>query len=221
MTIQDYINLSQTSVSDYFANFMPILVNILAAVVAVVIGITIGWVLKRVVEEVSKAIGLERTLGGLSFYNAITKSHEENDITTLIGETARWSAIIVFLFAAVGSLQIEGSEAVFSQIFAYIPNVVIASLYLFFGFVVAWFVHRVILAVAVVTGNTPAHLLANATYLSIVIFAALQALGTLGIGAEIIRLLVIASIAAGALAFGLAGKDAASDLVKRFMSKAK
>ena len=221
MTIQDYINLSQTSVADYFANFLPILVNILAAVVAVVIGITIGWILKRVVDEVSKAVGLERALGGLPFYGTITKSHEENNVTTWIGETARWSAIIVFLFAAVGSLQVEGSETVFSQVFAYIPNVIIASLYLFFGFVVAWFVHRAVLTVAVVAGSTPAHLLANATYLSIVIFTALQALGVLGVGAEIIRLLVIASIASGALAFGLAGKEAASDLLKRFVSRAK
>ena len=221
MTVQDYIDLSQSSISNFFDNFVPIFTNIVAAIIAIAIGVLVGWILKRVVEEISRALSLERVLSGLPFYNDIAKSHEELDVTTLVGETVRWIAIIVFLIPAVASLQIVGADVVFSQIFGYISSVIIASLYLLLGFVVAWFVHRVIEAVGVVVGNNPAHLIGNIAYLAIVIFAGLKALAVLGVTADVIRLIIIAAFAAGALAFGLAGREAAANLVKRFMDKAK
>lgn len=221
MTVQDYISLSQTSLSDFFANFLPIFTNIVAATIAVAIGVVVGWILKWVVSEVSRAIGLERTLSTFPFYGRVVKSHEETNVTTLLGELVRWIAIIVFLIPAVASLNIGGADSVFSQLFAYTQNVIIASLYLLFGFVIAWFIHRVVVATAVVVGTNPAHLLANVAYLAIVIFAALQAVAALGVTTDFVRLFIIASFAASALAFGLAGKDAAADLVKKFMDRAK
>jgi hypothetical protein len=221
LTIADYIELSTNSVSDFFADFVPILSNIVAGIVALAVGVIIGWILKRVVEEVSKAIGLERVLETLPFYSSLTRSHKEINVTTVVGEAVRWIAIIVFLIPAVASLEIAGADIVFSQIFAYISSVVIASLYLLFGFVVAWFVHRVIEAVGVVVGNNPAHVIGNIVYLAIVIFAGLKALAVLGVTADVIRLMIIAALAAGALAFGLAGKESATDLIKRFMDRAR
>jgi len=221
LSFQEYIDLSQTSVSNFFGNFLPIFTNIIAAVITISIGIIVGWVLKWVITEVSRAIGLERTLSGLAFYTRITKSHEEIDFTSLIGEVARWIAIIVFLLPALASLQIQGGNEVFSQVFGYTSNVILASLYLLFGFVIAWFIHRIIMATTTVLGTNPAHLLANVAYLAIVVFASLQAVLQLGITDDIIRLMVIAVLAASALAFGLAGKDTASDMIKKFMDKAK
>ncbi len=221
MSLQEYINLSQSSISDFFADFVPILTNIVAAIVAIALGVTIGWVLKRVVEEVSRAVGLERFLGGLPLYSKLAKSHDGTDLTTLVGETVRWIAIIVFLIPALASIQISGTDVAFSAVFGYITNVLMATVYLLFGFVIAWFIHRIVTAVGSVVGNNPAHLLANFAYLSIVAYAALQALALLGVSADIIRLGIIATLAAVALGFGLAAKDGASDLLKKFMDKAK
>ncbi|OGY26836.1 MAG: hypothetical protein A2Z11_01485 [Candidatus Woykebacteria bacterium RBG_16_43_9] len=221
LTVQEYIDLSQTSISDFFTDFVPILTNIVAALVAVALGVVIGWILKRIVEEISRAVSLERFLSGLPFYSNLTKSHDKTDVTTLVGEVVRWIAIIVFLIPAVASIQIGGSDVAFSAVFGYISNVIVASLYLLFGFVVAWFIHRVITAVGVTVGNNPAHLIANIAYLAIVVYAALQALGQLGIGADMIRLGIIAALAAGALGFGLAAKESAADLIKRFMDRTK
>ena len=220
MTVQDYINLSQTSVSDFFSVFAPIFANIVAAVVTIAIGIIIGWVLRRVVREVSRAINLERVLTGWSFYDRVAKSHDDLDITTMVGEILRWIAIIVFVIPAVSSLQIEGTSQVFSTIFGYVTNVTLASLYLLFGFVIAWFIHRVIMGVGEAVGTVPSRLIANVAYLAIIVFASLQATLQLGITIDLIRLFVIASFLSIALAFGLAGRDTAADWVKKFVSRA-
>lgn len=221
MNVQDYINLSQTSVSDFFSVFVPIFANIVAAIVTVAIGVIIGWVLKRVVQEISRAVNLEKVLSAWSFYDRVVKSHDELNITTFIGEVLRWIAIIVFLIPAVASLQIEGANQVFSAVFGYLTNVILASLYLWFGFVIAWFIHRVIMAVGETVGTVPSHLVANVAYLAIVIFATIQAILQLGVTVDLIRLFVIASFLAVALAFGLAGKDIAAEWLKRLAGKAK
>ena len=221
MTVSDYLELIQSSASNFFDNFLPIFTNVVAAVIALIAGVVVGWILKWAVTEISRALSLERTLTGLPLYSSIVKSHEEVDVTTLLGETVRWIAIIVFIIPAVAALQIDGADAVFSSVFGYISSVIVASLYLLFGFVVAWFVHRVVAAVGTAVRTIPAHLLANVAYLAIVTYAAIQAALVLGVTVDTIRLVVIALFAAGALAFGLAAKDAAADMVKKFIDKSK
>lgn len=221
MSLQEYIELSQTSISGFFADFVPIITNIVAAIVAIALGVIIGWVLKKVVMEVSHAIGLERFLGGLPFYSTITKSHDEADLTTIIGEAVRWIAIIVFLIPALSSIQVTGTDMAFSAVFGYISNVLMASVYLLFAFVIAWFIHRIITAVGSIVGNNPSHLIANFAYLSIVVYAFGQALGLLGVDDELIRFGVIAALIAAALGFGLAAKESAAELLKKFMDRMK
>lgn len=193
----------------------------MAVVVAIGLGIIIGWVLKKVIDTISDTINLEKSLQNLEFYQKISKLRDGMKLTDFVGELARWSAIIVFLIAAVSSLQIEGADMVFSQVFAYITNVVLASLYLIFGFVIAWFIQRAILAIGTLVGNHPASLVANVAFSAFVVFAFLQALMQLGVTAEFIRLIIISTMLAGALAIGLAGKEIATDLVKKATDKFK
>lgn len=221
MTLQDYIKLSQDSLKVLFGNLGPVLANVVASIVTLAIGVLVGWILKWVVTEISRVINLERILSGWSWYTKLVKSHEEIDVTNLLGELLRWTAIIVFLVPAISALKIEGSEAVFSVVFGYITNVILASLFLVFGFVVAWFIRRAIMAVGVATGTFPANLVAAIAWFAIVIFAALHAVMQLGVTTDLIRLFIIALFLASALAFGLAGRDTAADWLKKLSEKLK
>jgi len=216
MTLQDYISLSQESINSFFVAISGAVANIVAAVVAIAVGLLIGYVLKRILVEILQAINFEKSLSNWTVYQKVLRSHEEIDITSFFGELLRWLAIIVFLIPAIQSLQIEGADSVLQTVLGFIPNVILASLFLVLGFVIAWFVHRAIEVVALVAGNNPAHLIGNIAYFAIAIFVILQALLQLGVTADIIRIIVIASIAAGALALGLGARDEVSTLVKKF-----
>lgn len=220
MTLQDYINLSQESINSFFSNLGPVAANIVAAAVILVVGLIVGSILKRVWDEILKAINLEKSLSGWSSYQKLIKSHDDLTITTLGGELLRWLAIVVFLLPAVAALGVNGSSEVLTKLLSYLPNVVLASLFLVLGFVFSWFAHRLVMAIGVLVDRNPSHLIADVAALAIMIFATLEAFMQLGIGADLIRLLIIATIAAGALAFGLAGKDSATDLIKKFMDRA-
>ena len=221
MTLQDYINLSQDSLNVFFDNAGSTLANIVAAIVTLAVGVSAGWILKWVFQEVSRAINLERTLANWGWYAKLVKSHEGIDVTNVLGELLRWTAIIVFVIPAVSALQIEGSDAVFSVLFSYLTNIILASLYLLFGFVIAWFVRRSLLIIGEATGIVPAAMIANTAWFAIVVFAGIQAVLQLGVTTDLIRLFVIALFLASALAFGLAGRDTAADWLKRILEKIK
>lgn len=221
MTLQDYISLSQDSINRFFTTFGEAFANIIAFVITLAVGIVVGYILKRILVEILQAINLERALGSWSVYQRIVRSHGEIDVTSFFGELLRWLAILVFLIPAIQALQVVGPEDVLFTVLSYIPNVILAALYLVLGFVVAWFIHRVVLVVGLLVGNNPASLVANIIYAAIVTFAAFQALLQLGVTLEVIRILVIAAIAAAALAIGLGARDQAMDLVRRLVDRAK
>ena len=221
MTLQDYITLSQDSINTFFVSFGSIFSNVIAAIITLALGLIIGSLLKRILVEISQATNLEKALSRWSVYQKLLKSHEEMNLTNFLGEVLRWLAIFVFIVPAVQSLGIVGPKDVLFTIVGYVPNVILASLFLIFGFVFAWFAHRITQTLAVLVGNNPAHLIANTVYVAIVIFAALQALLQLGVSVEIIRILIIATIASSALAFGLGAKDQAMELVRKLIERSK
>ncbi|MDP2671515.1 MAG: hypothetical protein Q8P13_03615 [bacterium] len=221
MTLQDYINLTQDSINNFFNGLGPTLSNIVAAIVIFAIGLIIGSILKRVWEEISKAVSLERSLSGWDAYQKLTKAHDGVDLTSFVGELLRWLSVIVFLLPAIDALGIAGGQSVLSAVMGYLPNVVVASLFLVVGFVISWFIHRLVMVAGVLVDKNPSHLIADVAALAVIVFALLGALQQLGLGADLIRFFVLAGFAATALAFGLAGKDTAAELIKKFMDRAK
>jgi len=221
LTLQDYYNLSTSSISKFFSSFGTNFSNIVAAIIALTVGLVIGAILKKVIVEISKAVSLEKSLSDWGTYQKLTKSHEALNVTEFLGELARWISIIIFLIPAVESLEISGTDVVVSQLLNYIPSVLIAAIYLLLGFVFAWFLHRLVQSVAIIVGTNPAHTIANVVYLAVVAFATISALLQLGLGFELIRWIFLALLAGLALSFGLAGKDTAGDIIKKFQEKAK
>lgn len=221
MTLQDYIQLTQESINSFFGTLGPSVSNILAAVVILSIGIVVGYILKRILGEILKAIKLEEVLGGWSTYQRVTKSHENLDITSFFGELIRWLTIVIFLVPAIEVLEIFGAQLVVDSIMGYVPDVILASVYLLLGFVVGWFIHRIIQTVGIIVGNNPAHLIANVAYIAIVVFTGTRSLLILGVTPEILRWGLISLLVAAALAVGLGGRDQAMDWVKKLTDKAK
>ena len=163
----------------------------------------VGYILKRILAEILKAIKLEEVLGGWSTYQRVTKSHENLDITSFFGELIRWLTIVIFLVPAIEVLEIFGAQLVVDSIMGYVPDVILASVYLLLGSVVGWFIHRIIQTVGVIVGNNPAHLIANVAYIAIVVCLGTISLLILGVTPAISRGVLISLLSAVALAMGL------------------
>ncbi len=215
MTLQDYISLVTNSLSNYSDSKTSIAISIVAGLLIFLLGLVVASLLRRVWIEIAKFLNLEKSLSGIDTYSDLVKTSKNLSVTELLGSLIWWTIVLIFLVPALKALGLNQVDAVLGQLLNYVPAVITASLYLLIGSLFAWYAHLLILGVASLTKISAAAAIARLVSFVILVFSGLLAIKALGVNEETLRLIVMASIASTALAFGLAGKDTASDILKR------
>lgn len=215
MTLQDYISLVTISISNYSSSKSAFVIPTIAALIIFLVGLITASLLKSVWLEISKFLSLEKSLSRIKTYSDLAKVNKNLSISELLGSLIWWTIILIFLIPALKAVGIRQIDTVLANLFNYIPVTITAGLYLLIGSLVAWYSHLFILAIASLIKIPTAELVAKIIAFGILIFSSLLAIKTLGVSAENLKLIAMATIAAAALSFGLAGKDIASGILKK------
>ena len=145
------------------------------------------------------------------------------DPAQVVGKMAFWFLMLSFVIAAFGALGLSQVETVLANIIGFIPNVIVAVVVLLVGALVANFVANLVRGSAGMARVGDSHLLATIARAAILVFATLMALDQLNIAPTIVNTLWTATIGmvavAGALAFGLGGRDLAKRILEDAYSK--
>ena len=124
-----------------------------------------------------------------------------------------------FVLLAIGALNLQVAMDLVSRAFTWLPQLLIALAVLTLGSMVAAFLRRSVLIAAVNAGWPSARPLAAGVHTALLILFAAIALEHLGVGRQIIvasfTILFGGVVLALALAFGLAGRSAARELLDR------
>ena len=136
-----------------------------------------------------------------------------------MGTLVKWFVIIVFFVAALDILNLDQATAFLNGIvLSYLPQVIVAVLILFGGFILASVIEKVVVAAVKASSMGSASMLGRFSYFAIIMFTALAALNQLQIAPELVQLLFAGLVFGLALAFGLAfglgGRDAAAHYLK-------
>lgn len=215
MTLQDYINLVTNSLKDYFRGIGPVITPIIVALIILIIGLIVATIIKVVWVEITKFLNLEKNIAKLESYSALVKANKALSVTELIGNLVWWSAVIVFVIPALRAIGINQVNQVLNHIFGYVQTAIVGTLYLSIGALVAWFAYTIILGVGGSIKVPAAAIIAKVVSAAVVVFTLIISLKVLGVSEEMVRFLILGTIAASALAFGLAGKDMATDILKK------
>jgi hypothetical protein len=214
--VQDAIIASWEEVVTRLINSIP---AILGAIVILVVGWIIGILLDRLFDRILRSVGLQDLFESIKVEDLIKKTGIELDTTALIGRLVKWIVLIVAFLAAAEVLGLESVARFFDAILAYMPNVIVAVAVLVIAAVFASFLSEVVRA-SLRAGNLGyASFLGEVVRWAIWVFAILIALNQLGVATTLIQTLFTGFVAmlaiAGGLAFGLGGKEQASDLIDR------
>ncbi|HUO50497.1 MAG TPA: hypothetical protein VMU25_02965 [Candidatus Paceibacterota bacterium] len=221
------INQSTDAVSgafnDLWYTVISYLPQILVAVIVFLIGWLVGIILYRVVVEVVKILRINELLRNAGMDDAAKQAGFRLDVGVFLATLVEWFIILVFLIA---SLEILGLTrvTVFLQtiVLMYLPQVIVASLILILGAIVAEVVKNLVAGSARAAGAHSGNLAGSVAKWAIWVTAAMAALTQLGIASEMLQTLftgvVIALSLAFGLAFGLGGKDAAARVIERVRS---
>lgn len=207
------------AVGDAWIKILGFIPNLVGAFAVILIGLLVAYVVKWALFQIFAAIRLDKFSDKVKLTDVLAKTGVKQSLSELLSNLFKWIIIIVFLMPAMEILGLSQVGDVLNQVLGYIPKAVIAGFLVFVGIIVADVVAHVIKATAVSIGASTANILASVARYSVYVFVGLMALVQLGVATNLLLSLftgVVAMVAiAGGLAFGLGGKDAAADLIKK------
>ena len=201
------------SLQQGLSTFFGYITQLIGAVVILVIGYIIAKVLQAIVTRVLQSVGFEGWMekGGIKQF--FERAQTRQTPLSIVGKLVFWLVFVIAIVMATDALGIRQVSAVFSQLIAYIPNVIAAVLILVLAGLLANFV------AGLVRGATGVDVLGTVAQAAIMVYAVFAALTQLGIAVQLTAptfLIVLGAVAlAAAIAFGFGAQGVARDIVEK------
>lgn len=197
---------------DSFFGFIP---NLIAFLVILLIGYVIAKIARTALNKVLEKSKVDETLTKSDAGRFVEKVSPDSKPSHLIGFIVFWFVFLFAVSAAVGALKIAALTEFIAKVQAYLPNVIVAVLIFVIAAALAGAVGG---AVVKTMGDTPTGKLVAAIVPGLILAIALfMVLDQLKIAPQIVTITYAALLGmlalAGALAFGLGGREVAAKLL--------
>ncbi len=202
-----------------FAQYVP---QMISAVLVLLLGWLAAEIAAVVVRRAVAFTGADAWVGrtGLNEQLKLAPHSRYALVSNLMGSIAKWAILLGAVGVAADILGLPGVRAFVGTIIAYIPNVVVAVLILAIGMVAAQ-----LLSASVAAGLGAAHMpganravLAGIAKYAVIVFAVMAALTQLNIVPALIQIAFAGLVFALSLAFGLGGREHASQWIAKMKS---
>ncbi len=212
---------STSAVVDSFSSMMTQIMELapraLAAVAVLVVGYIVARLVSKLIAALAERLGLQRAAerGGLA--QSMKGAGIERTMPQIVGVIVFWLLMCVFLVAAFDILHLPGMTAAIERVVDYIPKVLVATVLVVFGLLLAAFVRGLIATSADRVGVSYSHQLASGCYYILALMTFIAAFEQLQIKFELLNYAILIAFAAVALAFGLSfglgGRDVMSGIL--------
>jgi hypothetical protein len=198
---------------DSFFGFLP---NILGFLVILLIGYIIAKVARKAIAALLQKVGLDKALHDSDAGQYVERVSPGASPANLIGAVAFWFVFLFALSAAIGALKIPALSDFIAQVQAFLPNIIVAAII----FVVAAALAGVVGGAAhKLMGDTPTGKIVRAVIPGLILaIGTFMVLDQLQIAPQIVTITYAALLGmlalAGALAFGLGGREVAGYLLR-------
>ena len=219
MVFQTWTEVTVNAFQSLWENFIGFLPNIFGALIVFIIGWIIAVGLEKLVVQIFRVLRLDNALEKMGAGKFFERAGLKMNFAGWIGAFVKWFLIFVFLLAATDILRLQDVAVFLRNVLLYVPNVIVAILILLVAFWLAGVLKKIVFASVSASNIKAAAFLSALTRWAILIFALFAALIQLGIAPGLLQTLVTGLIAmlaiAGGLAFGLGGKDLASNYLSK------
>ncbi len=223
--VYDWGDAIMVSLTRALGDFMSFIPKVIGALVILLVGWLISRLVATVVTRGLRAVRFDQIADKAEIDQFLAKAGVQMDPAAVVGKLAFWFLMLSFLIAAFGTLGLSQVEGVLANIIGFIPNVIVAMVVLLIGALIANFVANLVRGSAGVSRVGDPNLLATIARAAVLVFATLMALDQLQIAPTIINTLWMALVGmvamAGALAFGLGGRDLAGRLLDDWYERGK
>ena len=213
--------------------FLHQLGDVLPRLLVALIVLLVGWMVAKgvryAVSRGLRAVNFNVLTDRAGVDGFLRNGGIQYDTTEIIAVLCYWLVILAALLIGFNSLGLVYVTDLLGRVMLFVPRLLVAIVVLAFGAYFARFVGNAVAAVMKNSGlhvhGPDAELIGRMAQYAIVTFVVLIALDQVNVGGDIVRqtfLIVLAGVVfALALAFGLAGKDWAADLLQRWWPRRK
>jgi hypothetical protein len=209
------LTTSWDAVVDSFTNAWHQTIAVAPQVVVMVVVIVIGYVIARLVGKavttLSSKLGLQNAAAQSGLAESMQRVGIQRNVPAIIGTIVFWLLMCIFLMAGFNILGAEALSKPMEGIVNFIPNLLVATVVIVVGLLVASFLRGVVATSADRVGLSYAEHLANGCYYAFAVLTFMAAANQLGVQFELLNQLILiafGALAVGfALSFGLGGRD--------------
>ena len=214
----------QGSFSDLWYIVLQYVPALIEALIVFIVGWIIGVILYRVIVEIVKVLRIDDVMRSAGLTEAAKDLGFKLDTGRFLGTLIMWFVILVSLGASLEILNLTSVTVILEEVvLLYLPHVIAAVLILILAAVVAEVVRKLVAGSARAAGSRHGNFAGTVAKWAIWIFAIMQVMVQLGIGADFVNTLftgfVVALALAVGLAFGLGGRDAAARAIEHVRSE--
>jgi len=221
--IEDWTQVFVSSFQDAFREVIRMAPTVLAAVVVLVVGYVAARLLARVVGALSDAIGLQTAAERSGLVDSMKQAGIHRSVSAILGQIVFWLTICLFLSASFNILQWEALSSAMQDVVGYIPNLLVATVVVVVGLLVATFLRGVIATSADRVGLSYAENLANGCYYVLALMTFIAAFEQLGLQFDLLKdmiLIAFGAVAVGfGLAFGLGGREVMGGILAGYYTR--
>ncbi|MFH0776667.1 MAG: hypothetical protein V1936_03600 [Patescibacteria group bacterium] len=207
------------SFSDLWMGILDVLPNVIEGIVILIVGWIVAKIVSRLVAKIVEVIRLERIVATVGVKNFFQNAGVKLSVAGVFEEVVKWFILIVFFISAANAFGLPQVNGFLQDVLNYIPNVIIASVITILGILIANFIADLTHGTTRAFQSGSARLVATITRYAVIIFTVFAALLQLGIGRSLLdsffNNLGLALAGAFGLAFGLGGKEAAAEMIKK------
>ena len=214
-TTMETVNTSREALVSSFNQAFHEVIALAPKLVAMVVVLVVGYILARLVARVitvlCERIGLQTAAQHSGLVDSMNQVGIKRTVPAILGTIVFWLLMCVFLMAAFNILGMTAVSDAMRQVVDYIPHLLVATVVIVIGLLVASFIRGVVATSADRVGISYAEHLANGCYYVLALVTFIAAFNQLGIQFALLEKLIL--IGAGALAvgfalsFGLGGRD--------------
>jgi hypothetical protein len=211
--------------SQVWTSFLTILPTILGAIVVFAIGLLLAYWAKRLVEQLLKAVRLQKLSESSGVDEYLKKADIKLDLADLVALIVEWLIILVFFLAVVDILGLTVVSAVLAQVLAFIPNILAAALIFAAGYLVAGLADGIVRGALASIDHDIAKPIGKVARWLVLLMAFFAAVNQLRIAQNLIATffqgLTYTVVLVVGLSLGLGAKDLVSEILNDWYKKIK
>ncbi|HEY8101486.1 MAG TPA: small-conductance mechanosensitive ion channel [Burkholderiaceae bacterium] len=221
--ITEWSSAMMTSLASAMALFFSAIPKILGFAIIIIVGWIIAALIERAVAAILRAIKFNELSRRSGFADFVEKMGSNTDSSGMIGAVVKWFVRLIALVVAFDALGLPAVSDVLRQLLLWLPNVVVALVVLVIAGLAANALSNIVRGAAAEGGVENPNLLARIASGLIWAFGIVVAVNQIGIATTLVNTLFMAVVGALALAlglaFGLGGRDTASQIVRNWYSR--